>query len=583
MIPLIPSRMMLQPMATEVEIKGFQVNQQTVSNTLRHVILLIMPRKAKKSKRNKSDPSPAVTRPDLCEEGMVVSNDNDGEALQVGKKLKPDTSMTILDLRSSGIDDSVVIAHATALGTYKSLSKLFLSCKKVGDVGMTVLAEALKHTPTLREIHFSLGMDSIGVAGWESFSAALATNTSVESLYMHQSLSDDGSVLLFEALKSNMTLTKLDLKRNNVGQKGAAMLSEALECNTSLTTLDLSHNDIRDEGYAALLRVLKECNISLKNIELDSNRRDSAMIETIRKFASGNRSRTRLVHAQGELVLVGKWFCGDLAVLSEDLATNTTVTILDLEESDVYDEGTVLICEALGKKNRTLVEIGLGHNSIFDSGASALAAALRENSTLQGLDLTNNYITDGGVAILADSLKINKSLARLSLRRNRFGNDGAVAMADALASNTSLVKLNLCVNSIDDVGGTTILRALQKHNDTLLELDLILNSDISTDLQEVIDGMLASRRVLRCLLNHLHKPLEERVIPYSMRALNQYNCYRTHWDLNYDRKAGLLYHLAFREHYPKAAGVAGFIYHVMRTAANKKSPRNRVAIVPQGH
>jgi NLR family CARD domain-containing protein 3 len=396
-------------MAIEVEINGFWVNQPTVlkrSNMkvgIDPVTLLIMPRKAKKSETNKSAPSSAVSRPDLCEEEMDLANDNDEQALQVAKKLKSDASLPILDLRSSDIDDNIVILHAKALGTYKSLSQLLLTSTKVSDVGITALAKALEHSPTLAEIHFSLGMDRIGVAGWASFSAALALNTSVETLIIQESLSDDESVKIFEALKSNTALTKLDLKNNNVGQKGAAMLAEALQCNISLASLDLSRNDIRDEAYAPLLCVLKECNTYLNHIEIDSDWPASAMIKAIREVVWANQAGTRLLHAHGEINLAGKQYYGDLEVLSEDLATNTTVTILNLESKIIYDEGMVRFAEALGKKNRTLVEIGLGRSTIFESGASALAAALRENTTLQGLDLSNNYIADGGVAILADS------------------------------------------------------------------------------------------------------------------------------------------------------------------------------------
>jgi hypothetical protein len=174
-------------------------------------------------------------------------------------------------------------------------------------------------------------------------------------------------------------------------------------------------------------------------------------------------------------------------------------------------------------------------------------------------------------------------VTKLSLRRNQFGNDGAVAMADALASNTSLIKLNLCDNSIDDKGGTTLLRALRIYNDTLLELDLILNLGVSTSLREVIDGMLATRRVLRWLLNHWHKPLEERVIPYAIRTIHQNHLYHTSRGLKHRRKTGLIRELAFREHCPRAADFAGFIYHLVRTAPSKKSLGKRAVVEPQHH
>jgi hypothetical protein len=65
-------------------------------------------------------------------------------------------------------------------------------------------------------------------------------------------IGNDGTIKLSEALKSNSSLTRLDLScnslivasfsriaDNNIGSKGAIGLSEALKANTSLTSLDL--------------------------------------------------------------------------------------------------------------------------------------------------------------------------------------------------------------------------------------------------------------------------------------------------------------------------------------------------------
>jgi hypothetical protein len=147
-------------------------------------------------------------------------------------------------------------------------------------------------------------------------------------------------------------------------------------------------------------------------------------------------------------------------------------------------------------------------------------------------------------------------------------------MADALAYNSSLVKLNLCVNIIDHRGGMALLKASRDYNDTLLELGLIFNLGISTVVQQVIDGMLVSRRVLLFLLNRLHQQLEERLIPHSIRAIHLYS---SDLDLNYHREAAINARFICNVELEqlikcsKAAGNAGFIYHLLRTAASKES------------
>ncbi|KAG0293597.1 hypothetical protein BGZ98_002110, partial [Dissophora globulifera] len=58
--------------------------------------------------------------------------------------------------------------------------------------------------------------------------------------------------LLAEALKTNSTLTKLDLWDNSIRDNGAQALSEALKINSTLTTLNLRNNSIGDNGAQAL-------------------------------------------------------------------------------------------------------------------------------------------------------------------------------------------------------------------------------------------------------------------------------------------------------------------------------------------
>jgi hypothetical protein len=63
----------------------------------------------------------------------------------------------------------------------------------------------------------------------------MGAGISAETVIIYQNLSDDGAVLLLEALKSNTTVSKLLLGRSQVGKKGVAMLAQALECNTTLS------------------------------------------------------------------------------------------------------------------------------------------------------------------------------------------------------------------------------------------------------------------------------------------------------------------------------------------------------------
>jgi hypothetical protein len=92
-----------------------------------------------------------------------------------------------------------------------------------------------------------LGRNQIGAAGAKAVSEALKHNTTLTSLDLEANLiSTAGAKDLSEALKHNTTLTSLNLGRNQIDAAGAKDLSEALKHNTTLTLLDLGYNQIGD-------------------------------------------------------------------------------------------------------------------------------------------------------------------------------------------------------------------------------------------------------------------------------------------------------------------------------------------------
>ncbi|KFH69340.1 hypothetical protein MVEG_04154 [Podila verticillata NRRL 6337] len=166
--------------------------------------------------------------------------------------------------------------------------------------------------------------------------------------------------ILAVMLKTNSTLTTLDLTGNSIGNNGAQALAEALMTNSTLTTLNLEGNNIGDKGAQALTEALK---------------------------------------------------------------TNSTLTTLNLEGNNIGDKGAQALAEAL-KTNSTLTTLNLRWISIGDNGAQALAEALKTNSPLINLDLRSNSIGDNGAQALAEALKTNSTLTTLNLICNPIGPNG---------------------------------------------------------------------------------------------------------------------------------------------------------------
>ncbi|KAG0363320.1 hypothetical protein BGX24_004911, partial [Mortierella sp. AD032] len=286
------------------------------------------------------------------------------------------------------------------------------------------LAETLKTNSSLTTLN--LRENSIGENGAVALSKALKTNSTLTTLdLLGNSIGENGAVAVSEALKINPTLTTLNLDANSIKEKGAMALSRALMTNSTLATLYLSFNLIRDIGTVALSKVLKT-NSTLTTLEL-----------------SGNSIREK-----GAVALSGA------------LKANSTLTTLNLSSNSIGDDGAVALSEAL-KTNSTLTTLELYSNSIGDDGAGALSEALKTNSTLTTLDLFDNSIGEYGAVALSEALKSNSTLTTLKLSSNSIGDDGAVALSEALKTNSTLTTLELYSNSIGENGDVALFEALK--------------------------------------------------------------------------------------------------------------------------
>ena len=161
-----------------------------------------------------------------------------------------------------------------------------------------------------------------------------------------------------------------------------------------------------------------------------------------------------------------------VALLSQVLAVNSSLTSLNLSVNGIGDSGATSLSQALAV-NSCLTYLNLSENSIGDSGATSLSQALAVNSSLTNLDLTTNLICDSGAAYLSQALAVNSSLTYLNLTQNFIRDSGAASLSQALATNSSLTVLDLTGNYwIDDDGALSLSQALAVNSSlTYLGLD----------------------------------------------------------------------------------------------------------------
>ena len=346
------------------------------------------------------------------------------------------------------LDDTVLetIEHVLQSSrTLKTLDLLFAVRRMPTHFSLTtILANALRSNCTVT--HLNLGCRSIFSPGAKEILQALQSNHTLTHVNLRGNEIDDSAAETFaEALRSGCALMYLDLSSNRIGDSGAVPLGKALESNRTLTYLDLgdqfSPTGIGDSGATAFAQALRS-NSVLARLYLQRNR----------------------ISDPGA------------AALGLSLKSNCTLTQLCLRENRI-ENGVADLGHAL-QANCGIVNLDLRWNNLKQSEASAasLAGALRLNSVLTHLDLGVNSIGSHLATILADSLQSNCTLTRVDLFRNMIDSAGGVALAKALLTNRSLTHLNLGSNHIGDSGATEFVEALQTNN-TLVFLDL-RNNDI---------------------------------------------------------------------------------------------------------
>ena len=219
-----------------------------------------------------------------------------------------------------------------------------------------------------------------------------------------------------------------------------------------------------------------------------------------------------------------------VAILAHAMATNSTVTKLDLSETEIGYSGVAALAKAV-EINSTLTHVYLSYNRICDSGIAALAKAVEINSTVTHLYLSYSRIGDLGVAALAKAVEINSTLTHLYLCYNGIGDWGAAALAEAVEINSTLTHLYLSDNGIGDLGAAALAEAVEL-NSTLTHLYLSYNKIGDSGV-----SALAKAVEINATLSHLY--LSYNRIGYSGAAALakavEINSTLTHLYLSYNR------------------------------------------------
>ncbi|KAH0621044.1 hypothetical protein JD844_022054, partial [Phrynosoma platyrhinos] len=339
------------------------------------------------------------TSPALVELDLQMTNLKDsGVRLLCEGLIHPNCKLEKLGLWGCDLTHACSGNLSTVLSRSQKLTELKLGCNSsLGVQGVQLLCEGLEHPDCKLQ---SLELDECGLiaAGCQDLIPVLSTSKTLRKLNLERNkLGDTGVKLLCEALKHpQCQLQTLSLATCELGPGCCGDLSSVLSISQTLTELDLDYNQLEDSGVKLLCEGLKQPSCKLEKlglcttgitaagcVELSSVLTTSQVLKDIDLWENPlEDSGLRLLcegvkHPDCKLEVLSMWNCKFTAASCEDLccvlSTNQSLKKLQLEHNKLGDAGVMLLCEGLKHPNCRLETIGLDTEELSEDTVRELS------------------------------------------------------------------------------------------------------------------------------------------------------------------------------------------------------------------
>lgn len=262
-----------------------------------------------------------------------------------------------------------------------------------------------------------------------------------------------GVCLMCQALKNNMWVKVLDLTDNFLTHDACFHLGDLLKSNTSITELNLTGCRIGPYGLKRLL-VHLPINKTLKILNLNKNQLGDAGMEYI----------------------------------ANALFLGSDVQKLYLSYNQIGTKGLNLLIDIMDTHNK-LFSLDLSWNILYAPGpVYNLLMKLSENKKLQELNLAWNFLKDARVGTAIKTLFTAPNLMKLDLSNNKLEGEAIINLISGLPKAKKLMTLDLSYNPLTTADAALVLEVMKKPRVKLQNLvmdNVFVDSDFVKTLKVV--------------------------------------------------------------------------------------------------
>ncbi|XP_050958494.1 protein NLRC3-like isoform X41 [Labeo rohita] len=359
-----------------------------------------------------------------------------------------------------------------------TLNTLMLCDCDITEESCSVLSTVLKSNPSLKRL--DLSKNNLQDSGVKLIQNGLENaNCTLQKLRLSDcSITEEGYKALASALRSNPShLIELDLTGNDPGQSGVKELNDLLQDeHCSLKTIRFLKSYAAVEACEYLTEVLGQSPLLLKELDLSEDKFGDLDWEKFSALLKDSHSKLEKIKLNN-CKLTEK----SCSVLANVLSSKTTLKEMDLNNSRLLDSGVKEICEGLKNPVCELKILTVSNCSISEDGYKALALALRSNpSHLIELDLTGNDPGQSGVKELNDLLQDPNCQLKILRFLGPAADEACQYVTGIVGKNPLLLReLNLSEHELGDTQVNQIAALLQDKHCQLNTL--ILNNNCITE------------------------------------------------------------------------------------------------------